>query len=116
MSSKIEPEWIETIATVTSCTYQFARMNTLTMGLQTGEKFRITFEYYAHGRLYFGDFQSPTAVSQSEHIVLHYNPLRPEQNDRSNTSGRAGGRLITAGVFGSILLSLFWLLSYRGCS
>ena len=32
--------WIATEATVTSCRFQFARMNTFTLGIQTQDKFR----------------------------------------------------------------------------
>lgn len=109
--------WIATSAVVTSCRFQFARLNTLTFGIQTGEKFRIAFDYYAHGRLYSGEFQSPTAIPQDERIPIRYNPLKPEQNDRS-ASPQATTRtsLITIGVAGSIILSLLWLLLIRGCN
>ncbi len=116
----IDPsEWIATSATITSCRFQFARMNTFTLGVQTGEKFRITFDYYAHGRLYSDEFQSPIAIPQGEQIPLRYNPLEPQQNTRSNAS--TGGKptrspLIAFGIAGSIVLSLMWLLLLRGCS
>ena len=114
-----QPEgWIAAEATVTSCRYQFARMNTFTLGIQTGEKFRIAFDYYAHGRLYSDDFQSPVAIAQNERIAITYNPLHPEQNSR--TSGpRAGATrspLIAIGIAGSIVLSIVWLGILRGCN
>ena len=77
--------WIETTATVVSCTYQFARMNTLLMGMQTGEKYRIAFDYVAHGQTYSDAFQSAVAIPQNERLILRYNPLEPQQNDRSSS-------------------------------
>ena len=110
--------WIATNATVTSCRFQFARLNTLSLGIQTGEKFRITFDYYAHGRLYSGEFQSPIAIPQNERIPLTYNPLHPEQNSLTSSPDARSTRnpLIGIGVAGSILLSLVWLAILRGCS
>ena len=93
-------------------------MNTFTLGIQTQDKFRITFDYYAHGQLYSDEFQSPIAIAQNEHIPVSYNPLNPQQNSRSRTSSAAGGRgsLIGVGIAGSIVLSLAWLLILRGCN
>jgi hypothetical protein len=116
--------WIATEATVTSCRFQFARLNTLRFGIQSGEKFRIVFDYYAHGRLYTNEFQSPVAVPQNQRIPVTYNPLRPEQNSLSKESSQsAGGKpvatrstLLTIGISGSIVLSLLWLAILRGCS
>ena len=114
-----EAEWIATEATVTSCRYQFRALSPLAFGFQTGEKFRITFDYYAHGRLYSDEFQSPVAVPQNERIPVRYNPLDPAQNSRSSggppiapASRRAR---ITVGILGSIVLSLLWLAILRGC-
>ena len=113
-----EAPWIATEATVTSCRFQFARMNTFTLGIQTGEKFLIAFDYYAHGRLYSDEFQSPVAVPQNERISIAYNPLRPEQN--SQTSGpnlsRSRNPLLAFGVIGSVVLSLLWLIVVRSCN
>jgi hypothetical protein len=110
--------WIATEATVTACRFQFARMNTFTLGIQTGEKFRIAFDYYAHGRLYSDEFQSPVAIPQNEHITISYNPLHPEQNSRTSGPSASPTRnpLIAVGILGSIVLSLLWLAVMRGCS
>jgi hypothetical protein len=111
------PGWIATTATVTTCRYQFARLNTLYLGFQTTDKFRITFDYYAHGRLYSGEFQSPIAIPQNEHLSLQYNPLDPTQNSLAPITG-TGSRLplFVVGVAGSVILSLLWLAVLRGCS
>jgi hypothetical protein len=113
-----EEGWIATEATVTSCRFQFARMNTFTLGIQTGEKFRIGFDYYAHGRLYSDEFQSPVAVPQNERIPISYNPLHPEQNSRTSGPNASPPRspLIAIGILGSIVLSLLWLTVMRSCS
>ena len=110
--------WIATEATVTGCHFQFARLNTFTLGIQTGEKFRITFDYYAHGRLYSDEFQSPTAIPQNERIAITYNPLHPEQNSRTSGPNARPMRtpLIAIGIAGSIVLSLLWLLLLRSCN
>jgi hypothetical protein len=110
--------WITTEATVTSCRFQFARMNTFTLGIQTGEKFRIAFDYYAHGRLYSDEFQSPVAIAQNERIPITYNPLHPEQNSRTSGPNASPSRnpLIGLGILGSIVLSLLWLAAMRSCN
>jgi hypothetical protein len=112
-----EGEWIATEATVTSCRFQFARMSTFTLGIQTDEKFRIWFDYYAHGRLYSDEFQSAVAIAQNEHIPITYNPLRPEQNSRTSgpRSSPARSPLIAIGILGSIVLTLVWLTAMRSC-
>ncbi len=110
-------DWVTTEGTVTTCRYQFARMNTFTLGIQTQDKFRITFDYYAHGRLYSDEFQSPVAVPQNQRIPVSYNPLNPQENSRgrATSGGSARGSLIGFGIVGSIVLSLAWLLILRGC-
>jgi hypothetical protein len=77
------PDWIATEATITTCQYQSPGLSTLAFGFQTTQRFRITFDYYAHGRLYSGEFQSPVAIPQNERIPITYNPLDPQQNSRS---------------------------------
>jgi hypothetical protein len=113
-----EPPWIATEATVTTCRYQSPGLSTLAFGFQTSKKFLITFDYYAHGRLYSGDFQSSIAIPQNEHIPITYNPLHPEQNSRnhgstSNTTARTP--IFAIGIAGSVVLSLLWLAILRGC-
>jgi hypothetical protein len=116
MPNSTPPGWIETEATVTTCRFQFARMNTLTLGIQTGDKYRITFDYYAHGQLYSGEFQSPKAIPQNEKFPLHYNPFNPQENDRASNSEAPGrSSIFLVGVAGSVVLSLVWLAVLRGC-
>jgi hypothetical protein len=113
------PEWIATEATVTTCRYQSPGLSTLAFGFQTTQKFRITFDYYAHGRLYSGEFQSPAAIPQNERIPITYNPLDPQENSRaSSRSGAPSPRraLLAIGIAGSIVLSLLWLAVLRSCN
>ena len=117
--NQLPPEpWIETQATITSCRFQFARMNTFTLGIQTNKKYRITFDYYAHGQLYSAEFQSDRAIPQNDLIPLTYNPLDPHQNSRSHspTAPTANPSLLTIGIIGSVILSLAWLAILRGCN
>jgi hypothetical protein len=110
--------WIATQGTVTSCRFQFAGLSSLAFGFSTQKKFRIAFDYYAHGQLYSGEFQSPVAIAQNERIDLTYNPLHPEQNSRTFGSNAylTGGSLFAIGVLGSVVLSLLWLAIVRGCA
>ena len=117
MRQTTEPGWIATSATVATCRYQFARLNTLYLGFQTGDKFLITFDYYAHGRLYSGEFQSAVAIAQNERVPLTYNPLHPEQNSlAANSTSPSKVPLFALGIAGSVVLSLLWFGILRGCS
>ena len=111
--------WIATSATVTTCRFQFAGLSNLAFGFSTRKKFRITFDYYAHGRLYSGEFQSEFAIPQNESIPITYNPLNPEENSRDSTPSAAPSTskppLIAIGITGSIILSLAWLAILRSC-
>jgi len=115
----IEQPWIATEATVTACHYQARGLATLAFGFQTGEKFLIAFDYYAHGRLYSDEFQSSVAIPQNEHISITYNPLRPEQNSRGRNSETTlkstRPPILIMGVIGSVFLSLLWLAILRSC-
>ena len=114
-----EQPWIATEATVTTCRYQSPGLSTLAFGFQTGEKFRIAFDYYAHGQLYSDEFQSPVAIPQNEHNPITYNPLHPEQNSRSHAAGSTlkttRPPILIIGIVGSIILSLLWLTILRSC-
>ena len=68
----------------------------MAFGFTLGKKFRITFDYYAHGRTYSGEFQSDVAVPQNEHIPLAYNPLEPAQNTYAPEAEKASSGRQTA--------------------
>ena len=113
------PRWIETSATITTCRYKFARLNTLTLGFPTTRRFHLTFDYYAHGQLYSGEFQADHAIAQNESIPIRYNPFRPEQNSLAGERMdvvASRGSLVIFGVAGSLVLSLLWLAVLRGCA
>jgi hypothetical protein len=112
--------WIATTGTVTSCKFQFAGLSTLIIGFNTRQKFRIMFDYYAHGRLYSDVFGSPTAIPQNTEIPITYNPFDPAQNSRTNRPSESAQTnrppILLIGIAGSILLSLAWLAILRGCN
>jgi hypothetical protein len=111
--------WIATTAKVTTCRFQFAGLSNLAFGFSTQKKFRITFDYYAHGQLYSGEFQSEEAIPQNESIPITYNPLDPQQNSRDRDAIQPASPtkppLIAIGIAGSVILSLAWLAILRGC-
>ena len=111
------PAWLETQAEVTACKYQFARMNTLTLGIPTDKnQFLITFSYYAHGKTYTDQFTSPTYMEQGGTFPVSYNPLAPQQNTKSASSPITGTPLFAIGVAGSVLLSVIYFAFMRGCN
>ena len=117
---KTEPpasEWLETQARVTGCKYQFARMNTLTLGVSSDtNQFLVTFTYYVHDKIYTDQFTSPSYHARDEMFLLFYNPLAPHQNTKSGASAAARTPVVAIGVAGSILLSALYLASLHGCS
>lgn len=112
-----EPVWLETVAEVTACKYQFARMNTLTMGLPLDRnQFLITFAYHADGKTYTDDFTSPTYLEDGTTFLLTYNPLAPQQNSKSASASNRRASLVGIAVAGSVVLSILYLALLRGCS
>ncbi len=114
--------WLETQAEVISCHYEFARMNTFTLGISPdSNRFSISFTYYAHAKTYSGDFTSPVSMVQGKTFPVFYNPLKPQDNSRSQSgateSGSSGGRpLYAIGIAGSIVISLLYLAMMQGCN
>lgn len=118
MTETAAQPWIATTATVTTCRYQSPALTTLIVGVNTNEKFLITFDYYAHGRLYSDKFQSATAIPQNTTLPITYNPLDPAQNSRTNQPTKAPAKAPPTwviGIAGSIVLSLLWALVLRSC-
>ena len=122
MPSPVNPQqdtWIATSGTVTSCKFQAPGLSTLIIGFNTRQKFRITFDYYAHGRIYSDVFGSPTAIPQNTEISVTYNPLDPAQNSRTNRPSESPQAnrppMLLIGITGSIILSLGWLFLLRSC-
>lgn len=114
--SAAKPPWINTQATVTACKYQFARMNTLTLGIPTdADPFLITFVYYARGKTYTDRFTSPTYLEQGQTFLLSYNPLDPQQNTKAASSPPSRSSLFAIAVAGSVILSVIYFAWMRGC-
>jgi hypothetical protein len=76
----VPDNWIRTTATVTSCRYRSRALSSVAFGVALGEKYRITFDYFAHGTRYSGEFQSPDPIPQDERIPISYDPFRPDRN------------------------------------
>ncbi|MCU1226703.1 MAG: hypothetical protein JWQ42_4796 [Edaphobacter sp.] len=116
-STAPKPSWFDTQAKVTACKYQFARMNTLTLGTPTDDNhFLITFTYYAQGRTYTDRFTSPTYLEQGQTLPLSYNPSDPQQNSKSAASPATRPPLFAIGVAGSVILSIIFLAYAHGCN
>jgi hypothetical protein len=79
-------DWIAQEGCVTTCRFQFAGLEYMAFGGSTQKKFRITFDYYAHGKLHSDEFQSDEAIPQDTRISLSYNPHNPAQNSRGRSS------------------------------
>ncbi len=109
--------WVETSATVTACKYQFARMNTLTLGFSIDKgPFRISFSYYAHGRTYDDTFMASSYMEQGAVFPISYNPLVPQENSKSAAASTTSAPLFAIAIAGSIILSLIYLAFLRGCN
>ena len=84
---KPQPIWMETRARVTACHYDFARRNTLAIGIaKDADQFLISFIYYAYGKTYSGEFTSPAAVNRGEIFRVCYNVSNPQENIKSTSA------------------------------
>ena len=108
--------WMETEARVISCHYQFARLHTFAVRVfYPSAEFLISFEYYAHGQTFRDQFNSPVAIAHGETFPLFYNPLHPQQNDKSTAAYSAHAHIFTYGLAASIFCYLFSLVILHGC-
>jgi hypothetical protein len=108
--------WLETQAEVSACRYEFARMNTLSLGIATRpNQFIVSFSYYAHAKTFCDEFTSPVAMGKSETFPVFYNPLNPQQNSRSVSAPTNGVPVFVYGVAGSIVISLLYIAMMGGC-
>jgi len=108
--------WLETQAEVTACRYEFARMNTFSLGIATSSnQYMISFTYYAHAKTFCDEFASPVAMGKGETFPVFYNPLDPKQNSRSEAAPTSRVPPLAYGVAGSIVISLLYLAMMGGC-
>jgi hypothetical protein len=108
--------WLETAAEVTACRYEFARMNTLSLGIATERnQFIVSFSYYAHAKTFSDECTSPVAMRQGETFPVFYNPLNPQQNSRSESASATRAPLLALGIVGSIVIALLYLAMMSGC-
>ncbi len=121
-SSNSSPPWLETQAEVTTCHYEFARINPLSLGITTNSnRFLISFTYYAHATTFSGEFISPVAMGQGQIFPIFYNPMNPQESRQSESGATgsgwtSGGPLFTVGIAGSIVISLLYLAMVHGCN
>ena len=106
----LQPIWMETEASVTSCQREFAKSNRSRIG-PTDDiiQFTVAFTYYAHARTYYGSFKSPDSKAPGESFSVFYNALNPRQSVRSvsELEGKVG--LSVIGIAGYILVRLLSL-------
>jgi len=114
--------WLATQAEVTDCHYEFARMNTLTLGIAPDSyRFLISFTYYAHAKTFSGKFTSPVAMPTGGTFPVSYNPLKPQEYRRTE-SGAAGSGLtdrsplFAISIAGSVVISLLYLTMMQSCN
>jgi hypothetical protein len=108
--------WLETQAEVTACRYEFARMNTLTLGIATRpNQFMVSFSYYAHAKTFCDEFSSAVAMGRGETFPVFYNPLNPQQNRRSELAPTSRVPVFAFGIAGSVVVSLLYLAMMGGC-
>jgi hypothetical protein len=112
-----EPPWLETQAEVTACHYEFARMNTVTLGIAPdSNRFLISFTYYAHAKTFNDEFTSPVAIEQGKTFPIFYNPLNPQENRQSLSGSASKTPLIAIGMAVSTAISLLYLAIMHGCN
>jgi hypothetical protein len=108
--------WLETQAEVTACKYDVGAGQALAFGIPSSKHFLITFTYYAHGQTFTDRFTSPIYLEQGDTFSISYNPLAPQQNNKSTAEPTAKNSLFAIGIIGSIFLSLLWLTILHGCN
>ena len=106
--------WDQTEATILQSRYQFARLNTLTLGIQTQKKFCVTYAFNVDGQEYTGTFQSPRALLQDETIPIRYNPADPMENNLSNQPPAPEIHLLTIIFAAFLLFCLAWFFLHHG--
>jgi hypothetical protein len=110
-----EVPWLETQARVSACKYEFGAGQALAFGIPTSKHFLITFSYYAHGKTFTDEFRSSTYLEQGKAFTITYNPLAPQQNNKSTSVPTTKTPLFAIGIAGSVIISLIWFAMMRGC-
>jgi hypothetical protein len=108
------PEWPQVLATVTACRYDAGAGRAMAFGLPS-RHYRITYNYWAAGKLHTAEFTSDKAIPQNTLFPIRYNPEAPHRNSHTATTALPRSPILVIGVIGSILLSLAWFLLLRGC-
>jgi hypothetical protein len=114
--AKSAPPWLETQGKVMSCHYEFVRLHPFTLGiLSPSGQFLISYTYHAHGTTFNDQFNSEVAVEQNETFPVLYNPLNPQQNNKSSAAYSRRAPIAAYGIAASIFCSLLFLVAARGC-
>lgn len=103
------------MATVVECRYEFGAGQALAFGIPRSRHFRITFNYWAEGKLHTGEFFSSKAVPQGELFPITYNPAAPHENSKS-TSVAVPSRLIGLVASVMVLAALATVFLAHGCT
>jgi len=108
--------WPEVLATVTECRYDAGVERVLAFGIPTSERFLIQYNYFANGELHNGEFRSAKPVPQGHLFPIRYDPDAPHEHEHAlSTASGNRSRILVAGIAGSFILLLFWLVILRGC-
>jgi hypothetical protein len=107
--------WPEALATVTACTYETGALQAVVFGIPTNKHFVIAFNYWANGEIHIGEYTSATAVPQGTLFPITYDPAAPHNHSKSSDTRVTRGPLLAIGIAGSVILTVLWLATMRGC-
>lgn len=114
-ASQKDDLWPEAIAEVLTCRYNARVGRALAFGLPSKKHFHITYSYLADGDLHTGECFTEKPLTQGTLFPIRYDPDLPHVNRSAQTGTRRRVPLLALGVFGSVVLSLAWLMLLRGC-
>jgi hypothetical protein len=109
-----QPIWMKTEARVTDCRHELVRMSALIRRIKNGERFVVSFIYYAHARTYYENFISPVARTQGQTFSIYYNALNPRHNAFSPSKSVTRHRLSDTAILSIILVSIIFLAMASG--
>ena len=75
-------DWPEAIATVLACRYEAGAGLALAFGIPRLRHYRITFNYWADGKLHTGELTSERAMPQGTLFAIRYNADDPTETRR----------------------------------
>jgi CO/xanthine dehydrogenase FAD-binding subunit len=109
------PVWMVTEARVTECRNELVRASALTLRITNDpNKLTVSFTYYAHAQLYYGNFISLVVRAQGETFSVYYNALNPSENTQSSSGSTKRSPASDIAMLGVILISILALSLVRG--